>query len=799
MEFIVVVTGVISMLPFSPSGQEGRGRVDLRTLRAVRVLRALQLAYKCSAQIHSVCDGTTASNWAVGAVCNCHFCHHRIGILFWHFSCRLLQFFGEFVNFSEKPFPCSNKSSSTGAYNCDVPGAICFAQWIGPNYGITSFDNIAFAMITVFQCITMGGWTTIMYYTNDSSGSTYNWAYFIPLIVLGSFFMLNLVLGVLSERVENRREFLKLRRMHQINRELEGYIEWIFAAEDVILNEERMTDEERVTIMEARRRANKMIQKDGVKQHSIETEEEEEDEGIDEDDDEAVENIFLNSRGLPFHRNSAEAGKRNSFFSRRGVSSYWNRKMRRLRVCLRHVVKSQIFYWSVITLVFLNTVCVASEHHGQPEWFTEFLKFLFSEHLDFSEFFKLTSYWLSLRNLVRPITDSSIQCILTGEDWNEVMYLAIESQGGVYGGGMVYCVYFIVLVLFGNYTLLNVLFLAIAVDNLANAQELTAADEVEYLQREWRLRPFNYDNTINAMLTLFVVTTSEGWPGIRQNSMDTTYEDQGPSPYYRVEVALFYVLFFIVFPFFFVNIFVALIIIITFQEQGEAELSEGDLDKNQKQCIDFALNARPRSLFMPEDKNSMKYRIWRLVTSTPFEYFIMAMLVTEFGGHFVSLGFLRLFRAARLIRLLQQGYTIRILLWTFVQSILMFGNIQLDPTSEINGHNNFQSFFNVVILLFRCATGEAWQEIMLSSTAGKPCAKTNALSMALQMLDKSSGVGPQPCGTNMSYAYFVTFVFLSSFLLGLGIELVNRRFDRIVDEHFKTRKWKLNKQFEHSM
>ena len=35
--------------------------------------------------------------------------------------------------------------------------------------------------------------------------------------------------------------------------------------------------------------------------------------------------------------------------------------------------------------------------------------------------------------------------------------------------------YFIVLTLFGNYTLLNV-FLAIAVDNLANAQELTAAE-----------------------------------------------------------------------------------------------------------------------------------------------------------------------------------------------------------------------------------------------------------------------------------------------------------------------------------
>jgi len=38
------------------------------------------------------------------------------------------------------------------------------------------------------------------------------------------------------------------------------------------------------------------------------------------------------------------------------------------------------------------------------------------------------------------------------------------------------------------------------------------------------------------------------------------------------------------------------------------------------------------------------------------------------GGGIINLGFLRLFRAARLIKLLRQGYTIRILLWTFVQS-----------------------------------------------------------------------------------------------------------------------------------
>ena len=56
----------------------------------------------------------------------------------------------------------------------------------------------------------------------------------------------------------------------------------------------------------------------------------------------------------------------------------------------------------------------------------------------------------------------------------KVMYAGIVSQGGI-SDGMIYSLYFIILTLFGNYTLLNV-FLAIAVDNLANAQELTAAE-----------------------------------------------------------------------------------------------------------------------------------------------------------------------------------------------------------------------------------------------------------------------------------------------------------------------------------
>lgn len=44
--------------------------------------------------------------------------------------------------------------------------------------------------------------------------------------------------------------------------------------------------------------------------------------------------------------------------------------------------------------------------------------------------------------------------ILTGEDWNEVMYDGIRSQGGVQYG-MWSSIYFIVLTLFGNCILLS--------------------------------------------------------------------------------------------------------------------------------------------------------------------------------------------------------------------------------------------------------------------------------------------------------------------------------------------------------
>lgn len=59
--------------------------------------------------------------------------------------------------------------------------------------------------------------------------------------------------------------------------------------------------------------------------------------------------------------------------ARRGPTAYFRRKERLLRISIRRVVKTQTFYWTVLGLVALNTLCVAIVHHNQPRWLSSFL------------------------------------------------------------------------------------------------------------------------------------------------------------------------------------------------------------------------------------------------------------------------------------------------------------------------------------------------------------------------------------------------------------------------------------------
>lgn len=67
--------------------------------------------------------------------------------------------------------------------------------------------------------------------------------------------------------------------------------------------------------------------------------------------------------GSPFARASLKSGKTES-------SSYFRRKEKMFRFFIRRMVKAQSFYWVVLCVVALNTLCVAMVHYNQPQRLT---------------------------------------------------------------------------------------------------------------------------------------------------------------------------------------------------------------------------------------------------------------------------------------------------------------------------------------------------------------------------------------------------------------------------------------------
>ncbi|KAJ0171038.1 hypothetical protein K1T71_013237 [Dendrolimus kikuchii] len=1288
LDFTIVTIGIASMILQYIS----KDSFDVKALRAFRVLRPLRLVSGVpSLQIvlNSILKAMVPLFHIAFLVLFVIIIYAIIGLELFsgvlHETC--------FINGTEKmvddPIPC-NSEGDVG-YKCGE-GEKCGMYWDGPNDGITNFDNIGYAMLTVFQCITLEGWTDIMYAVANVKGNTWPWIYFVTLVIFGNFFVMNLILGVLSgefskerEKAKNRGDFQKSRERQQFEEDLKGYLNWITVAEDLDLE-------------------NDQGQKDG------------------DQDSQGNKKERKSNEGSQSNVNANGEQTQTSLFG--AYCESFDKVNRRCKRACRKAVKTQTCYWAIIVLVFLNTLVLATEHYNQAKWLDEFQNsanyvfvVLFTMEMLvkmyalgfqgyfvslFNRFdcfvmicsiveltltwtetipqlgisvlrcvrllrvFKVTKYWSSLSNLVASLLNSiqsifslllllflfimifallgmqvfggkfdyqpetekerhnfdsfwqavlTMFQILTGEDWNVVMYHGINAYGGSGTPGMLASIYFIIIFICGNYILLNV-FLAIAVDNLGDAEEMDAIEKekeeaenpeagnpqldeekegtdeefaneegystegsdheyeeteseeevdeqepeereninevlvengekkqngdikkessppkrpaavsarprrlseveikdqekpipdgssffifsktncfrvfcynvqnnswfkniilvcilasslmlamedpvgskstegnndsnaegnteilknldffftgvftielllklitygfifhkdafcrsafnlldllvvivslisldgsssVSYIkilrvfrvlrplrainrakglkhvvqcvivaiktignillvtnllqfmfavmgvqmfkgkffkctditkvtqndcqgtyiiysngepkveQRDWVKNKFNFDDVLNGMLTLFTVSTFEGWPGLLSTSMDSNEENHGPIENSRPLVAFFYISYIIVIAFFMVNIFVGFVIV-TFQKEGEQEFKDCELDKNQRNCIEFALKAKPVRRYIP--KHRIQYKTWWFVTSQRFEYFIFFFIVintvtlmmkfhgasqeykrildyfnmiltTVFMMEFVFklaafrfknyfgdawnttdfilvvgsiidivvtqvnenksptfgllnkqnkegtllkyITFFRLFRAMRLIKLLSRGERIRTLLWTFIKSfqalpyvallivllffiyavvgMQLFGKVYPDG-DVITDNNNFRTFGGALMVLFRSATGEAWQDIMMALSPNTVERPNNPIH-CIKGEDENGNYVPDDsnCGTWMAFPYFISFSLLCTFLIiNLFVAVIMDNFD------YLTRDWSI--------
>jgi len=70
-------------------------------------------------------------------------------------------------------------------------------------YGYTTFDHLGYGVLTLFQVITLEGWTLVMYNLMDANLSPMVVFYFTLLVLFGSFFLLNLILAVIMDAFDD--------------------------------------------------------------------------------------------------------------------------------------------------------------------------------------------------------------------------------------------------------------------------------------------------------------------------------------------------------------------------------------------------------------------------------------------------------------------------------------------------------------------------------------------------------------------------------------------------------------------
>ncbi|XP_061544763.1 sodium channel, voltage gated, type VIII, alpha subunit b isoform X6 [Phycodurus eques] len=96
---------------------------------------------------------------------------------------------------------CGNSSDSG---RCPE-GFTCLKAGRNPNYGYTSFDSFGWAFLTLFRLMTQDFWENLYMLTLRAAGKTYM-IFFVLVIFVGSFYLVNLILAVVAMAYEEQNQ-----------------------------------------------------------------------------------------------------------------------------------------------------------------------------------------------------------------------------------------------------------------------------------------------------------------------------------------------------------------------------------------------------------------------------------------------------------------------------------------------------------------------------------------------------------------------------------------------------------------
>jgi len=248
----IVITGLIDFVP----GLDGGSLSSLRTFRVLRPLRAINKFPKLKILVTILLD-TIPMLASVGMLCFLIFMVFGIlAVQFWmgvmHQRCFNPAVSTSAADYGQQgsssyyqtgdgddgdPYICGMGASEavSGLAAClpsqGVPAAFSVCRPDGPRplSGAIHYDNIFAAWVVLFQIITLEGWVDQMYYIQGAFNFHTGWIYFSTLVVIGSFFAVNLALVVISSQFSNSKggemEALEIREAEEAAANKKAYEE----------------------------------------------------------------------------------------------------------------------------------------------------------------------------------------------------------------------------------------------------------------------------------------------------------------------------------------------------------------------------------------------------------------------------------------------------------------------------------------------------------------------------------------------------------------------------------------------
>ncbi|XP_019518330.1 PREDICTED: sodium channel protein type 5 subunit alpha isoform X1 [Hipposideros armiger] len=207
LDFLIVDVSLISLVATTLGFAEMGPIKSLRTLRALRPLRALS-RFEGMRVVVNALVGAIPSIMNVLLVC----------LIFWLiFSIMGVNLFagkfGRCINQTEGDLPL-NHSIVNNKSDCESFNVTGELYWTKVK---VNFDNVGAGYLALLQVATFKGWMDIMYAAVDSRGyeeqpqweyNLYMYIYFVVFIIFGSFFTLNLFIGVIIDNFNQQKKKL---------------------------------------------------------------------------------------------------------------------------------------------------------------------------------------------------------------------------------------------------------------------------------------------------------------------------------------------------------------------------------------------------------------------------------------------------------------------------------------------------------------------------------------------------------------------------------------------------------------